>query len=69
MESIWTPGSRRRREQPVVAVSANDDAPAPGRLWPTSIPAVAQVLREGIDLSPGVAFLVGADGSGQSTIV
>jgi predicted ATPase len=52
MESIWTPGSRRRREQPVVAVRASDDAPEVGRVWPMSIPAVAQVLEEGIDLSP-----------------
>ena len=69
MESIWTPGSRRRREQPVVAVRAHDDAPEPGHDWPTSIPAVAQVLREGIDLAPGVTFLVGENGSGKSTIV
>ena len=69
MESIWTPGSRRRREQPVVAVRASDDAPEVGRVWPMSIPAVAQVLEEGIDLSPGVTFLVGENGSGKSTIV
>jgi predicted ATPase len=69
MESIWKPGSRRRREQPVVAVRPNDDAPAPSSAWPASIPAVAQVLREGIDLSSGVTFLVGENGSGKSTIV
>lgn len=69
MESIWKPGSRRRREQPVVAVRPNDDAPTPSSAWPTSIPAVAQVLRDGIDLSPGVTFLVGENGSGKSTIV
>ncbi|MBW8761968.1 MAG: AAA family ATPase [Microbacterium sp.] len=69
MESIWKSGSRRRREQPVVAVRPNDDAPMPSSAWPTSIPAVAQVLREGIDLSPGVTFLVGENGSGKSTIV
>ena len=34
-----------------------------------SIPAVAQVLRDGIDLPPGVTFLVGENGSGKSTIV
>ena len=69
MESIWTPGSSRRREQPIVSVRANDDAPAPGRVWPSSIPAVAQVLEDGIDLAPGVTFLVGENGSGKSTIV
>lgn len=69
MESIWKPGSRRRREQPVVAVRPADDAPAPGGQWPTTIPAVAQVLREGMDLAPGVTFLVGENGTGKSTIV
>ncbi|MFT4259522.1 AAA family ATPase [Microbacterium sp.] len=69
MESIWKPGSRRRREQPVVAVRPNGDAPSSGDVWPTSIPAVAQVLREGIDLAPGVTFLVGENGSGKSTVV
>ena len=53
----------------MVAVRPNDDAPAPSSTWPASIPAVAQVLREGIDLSPGVTFLVGENGSGKSTIV
>lgn len=69
MESIWKAGSRRRREQPVVAVRPNGEAPASGDPWPAGIPAVAQVLREGIDLSPGVTFLVGENGSGKSTIV
>lgn len=69
MDPFWDPKSRRRRQQPVVAVRPNDDAPIPGAQWPTSIPAVAQVLREGIDLDPGVTFLVGENGSGKSTIV
>lgn len=68
MDAFWAPGSRRR-QQPVVAVRPNDDAPAPGAGWPTSIPAVAQVLREGIDLDAGVTFLVGENGSGKSTLV
>ncbi len=69
MDSFWEPGSRRRRQQPVVAARPTDDAPAPGDRWPASIPAVAQVLREGIDLDPGITFLVGENGSGKSTIV
>ena len=69
MESIWKPGSRRRREQPVVSVHPAEDVPDLGGRWPTSIPAVAQVLREGIDLAPRVTFLVGENGSGKSTIV
>jgi predicted ATPase len=37
--------------------------------YPASIPAVAQVLADGLDLEPGVTFLVGENGSGKSTIV
>ena len=69
MESIWKAGSRRRREQPVVSVRPNDEAPAAADVWPAGIPAVAQVLRDGIDLASGVTFLVGENGSGKSTIV
>lgn len=69
MESFWDARSTRRRQQPVVSVRPNDDAPAAGSQWPLNVPAVAQVLRDGIDLSPGVTFLVGENGSGKSTIV
>lgn len=37
--------------------------------YPASIPAVSQVLRDGLDLGPGVTFLVGENGSGKSTLV
>lgn len=37
--------------------------------YPATIPAVAQVLAEGLDLGPGVTFLVGENGSGKSTLV
>lgn len=57
------------RRQPIVAVHAADDAPAAGAPWPASIPAVAQLLRDGLELSPGITFLVGENGSGKSTIV
>lgn len=39
------------------------------RHWPATIPAVAQVLRDGLDLARGVTFLVGENGSGKSTLV
>jgi len=69
MDPFWDPRSRRRRQQPVVAVHPADDAPSASGTWPATIPAVAQVLREGIDLDPGVTFLVGENGSGKSTLV
>lgn len=69
MDPFWEPTSRQRRQQPVVAVRPSVDAPDVDSRWPTSIPAVAQVLREGLDLAPGVTFLVGENGSGKSTLV
>ena len=56
-------------QPPVVRVSV-DPAEAPAeRAWPMTIPAVGQLAREGLDLSPFVTFLVGENGSGKSTIV
>lgn len=38
--------------------------------WPYTIPAVAQIIRDGgIDIGPGVTFLVGENGSGKSTLI
>ena len=37
--------------------------------WPATVPAVAQLLRDGLDLPSGVTFLVGENGSGKSTVV
>jgi len=65
-------GSRpswERDSRPVRRVVANDWAPTDGRTWPASIPAVAQLLGTGLDLPPGVTFLVGENGSGKSTLV
>jgi predicted ATPase len=56
-------------QPPVVRVSADPDRPLSPRGWPGSIPAVAQLLAEGLDLAKGVTFLVGENGSGKSTLV
>jgi predicted ATPase len=38
--------------------------------WPFTIPAVAQLIREGgIDIPSGITFLVGENGSGKSTLI
>ncbi len=56
-------------QPPVVSVTvARDHGLAPGE-WPMTIPAVAQVVRDGFDLAKGVTFLVGENGSGKSTLV
>ena len=56
-------------ERPVRRVAANQYAPDETGEWPTSIPAVAQILGDGLDLPPGATLLVGENGSGKSTIV
>ena len=37
--------------------------------WPATVPAVEQLLCEGLELAPGLTVLVGENGSGKSTIV
>lgn len=36
--------------------------------WPATVPAVRQILREGLELPAGLTVLVGENGSGKSTI-
>jgi predicted ATPase len=49
--------------------------PSPGagdldeRAWPATVPAAAQLLREGLELPGGITILVGENGSGKSTVV
>lgn len=56
-------------QPPVVRVSQDPEAPHDPASWPFTIPAVEQLLADGLDLSPGVTFLVGENGSGKSTLV
>ena len=37
--------------------------------WPATVPAAAHVLREGLELPPGITILVGENGSGKSTVI
>ena len=41
----------------------------PDDVWPVTVPAVAQILREGLELRPGATVLVGENGSGKSTVL
>ncbi len=40
----------------------------PGR-WPATVPAVAQILRDGLAVPGGLTVLVGENGCGKSTVV
>ena len=53
---------------PVRRVERSPYAALPDDQWPLTIPAVAHVLREGLDLGPAT-ILVGENGAGKSTIV
>ncbi len=56
-------------QPPVVRIAADPERPLPPDRWPMTIPAVAQLVRDGLELSSGVTFLVGENGSGKSTLV
>ena len=49
-------------------VRLGPDAPAERDTWPATIPAVAQVLDQGLDLAR-LTILVGENGSGKSTLI
>ncbi len=59
----WTDGLPARRLQ----VARDAELPAPD-VWPLTIPAVAQVLADGLELAR-CTVLVGENGSGKSTLV
>ena len=56
-------------QPPVVRVGVAEEHDLSPRQWPMTIPAVAQVVRDGLGLAKGVTFLVGENGSGKSTLV
>ncbi|MCB4207409.1 AAA family ATPase [Arthrobacter sp. UM1] len=56
-------------QPPVLSVHAASAADSLRTEWPASIPAVALLLAEGLELDPEVTFLVGENGSGKSTVV
>lgn len=55
-------------DHPVRRVAAAEGI-RPSGTWPHTIPAVRQLLTDGLDLGPGVTFLVGENGTGKSTLV
>jgi predicted ATPase len=44
-------------------------AAVPADVWPATVPAVAQLLRDGLELPAGATVLVGENASGKSTLV
>jgi predicted ATPase len=53
----------------ITAVRRDQGSPVDTGSWPATVPAVAQILRDGLELDPGLTVLVGENGSGKSTVV
>ena len=53
----------------VRAFRRSDSVDVDALAWPATVPAAGQLLREGLELPPGVTILVGENGSGKSTVV
>jgi predicted ATPase len=41
----------------------------PDGVWPLTVPAIAQIMRDGLALPAGATVLVGENGSGKSTVL
>jgi predicted ATPase len=62
-------GSRVQHGRAVRAIRLNLADQVDSGTWPGNVPAVAQILRDGLELPAGLTVLVGENGSGKSTIV
>jgi predicted ATPase len=51
------------------AIRPSPDASIDTTEWPATVPAMEQILAEGLELPRGVTVLVGENGSGKSTVV
>jgi predicted ATPase len=63
------PDSDEFDARPVRAFRPRDGAAVDELVWPGCVPAMAQLLREGLELPAGLTVLVGENGSGKSTVV
>jgi len=55
--------------RPVRAFLPGPDVRVDETAWPAGVPALAQVLRDGLEVPAGLTVLVGENGSGKSTVV
>jgi predicted ATPase len=59
-----------RRHLERIDWSPNPNRPPDLESWPFTIPAVAQLVADGgVEIPPGITFVVGENGSGKSTLV
>jgi predicted ATPase len=55
--------------RPVRAFRPEEGAAADMSAWPATVPAVGQILGDGLELPGGLTILVGENGSGKSTVI
>src|SRR5258708_31511268 len=60
----WTGDDRAVR-----AFRRDPDRPVDLDAWPATVPAIAQILADGLELPAGLTVLVGENGSGKATVV
>jgi ABC-type multidrug transport system fused ATPase/permease subunit len=60
----WTTDDR-----PVRAFRCGSDPQFDPDRWPATVPAMAQILQDDLELPAGLTVLVGENGSGKSTVV
>ncbi len=65
----YVPDSDEFDERPVRAFVPHPDVVLNEDRWPASVPAMAQLLADGLEIPAGVTVLVGENGSGKSTVV
>jgi predicted ATPase len=58
-----------RTDQPVRRIELDRGVEIDRQSWWAQIPAISAVLDSGLNIPPGVTFLVGENGSGKSTLV
>src|ERR1700721_2705949 len=63
------PASEEFDTRPVRAFRPGPGVHVDEAVWPASVPAMAQLLREGLELPAGLTVLVGENGSGKSTVM
>ncbi len=68
MEARKPPTGGWLDQHPVRRVTEHPSHPLPRHRWPATLPAVRQLLDDGLDLG-GLTILVGENGAGKSTIV
>src|SRR5580658_7027503 len=69
MFSWSVPASEEFDARPVRAFLPGPGGHVDEAVWPASVPAMAQLLREGLELPAGLTVLVGENGSGKSTVI